>query len=307
MVTMTAKIAGFISRADWGARAPRSVSRNITPGRGGCTKHYGGPPPTIRTHSDCVRTWKGWQNYHMDTHGWVDIAYTAGFCQHGYVLAGRGYGIRTAANGTNTSNQNYYAFTWIGGEGQTPTRAALDALDWLILDARKNGGAGLDIKNHRDQNKTACPGNPLAAYKPLSTPSTPEKEEEDMKWIIAQEGGTPKIWVGDGINRRHVDSPQTLLDIKDVARRAGIEVVDLGEVGNINAIGHQVGEAVWLYPIAKAGPEEASVGPAAAYAFLQHAAVHAALAAKTEGGVPSLETIENLMRQALTNILTPKE
>lgn len=163
---MTAKIVGFRSRAQLKMRAPRSISKNITPGKGGVAVHYGGsePNPAPTDHATCENVWRAWQNYHMDHNQWVDIAYTAGYCNHGYVLAGRGYGVRTAANGTNDANQNYYAFVWVGGGNAKPTQAAFDALEWLIQDARKNGGAGDAVKPHKNFYPTSCPGTLLDAF-----------------------------------------------------------------------------------------------------------------------------------------------
>lgn len=164
---MTARIVGFVSRADCGLRGPKSVSRNITPERGGSAPHYGGPRQSAAEpdsdHARCIATWRNWQKYHMDAKGWADIAYTGGFCNHGYAFAGRGIGVRTAANGTNAGNQNYYAFTWIGGEGQTPTQEALDAADWWVVQLRK-AGAGRAVKPHRFFKATGCPGDPLVGY-----------------------------------------------------------------------------------------------------------------------------------------------
>lgn len=164
---MTARIAGFVTRAQVGLRGPKSVSKSITPQHGGVGVHYGGPRQPAADpgsdHARCIATWKNWQNYHMNTHGWSDIAYTGGFCQHGYAFAGRGAGVRTAANGTNTGNQNFYAITWIGGEGQTPTEAALDAADWWI-DQLRRAGANTAVWPHRKFKPTGCPGDPLVGY-----------------------------------------------------------------------------------------------------------------------------------------------
>lgn len=165
---MTARIAGFVTRSSAGLRGPKSISRNITPAKGGVAIHYGGPRQTAADpgsdHSRCVSTWLAWQRYHMDTHGWVDIAYTGGFCNHGFAFAGRGAGLRTAANGTNAGNQNYYAVVWIGGDGQTPTQAALDAADWWVSELRQNGSAGQKVKPHRFFTSTGCPGDSLVGY-----------------------------------------------------------------------------------------------------------------------------------------------
>lgn len=160
-----AAIVDFASRAELGLRPPRSISRSIAPGEGGSTVHYAGPKqhvsPLMSGHTRCVNLWRMYQRVHMDQRGYVDIAYTAGFCQHGYAFAGRGLGIRTAANGTNSGNYKFYAFCWIGGEGETPTREALAALAWLIRDARRQGAAGMRVVPHSWHKPTGCPGDDL--------------------------------------------------------------------------------------------------------------------------------------------------
>lgn len=161
---MTARIAGFVTRDAAGLVRPRSVSRRISPGEGGVALHYGGPPQGITDHEECVRIWRAWQRFHMGVRGWVDIAYTGGFCQHGYAFAGRGVGVRTAANGTNEGNANFYAVTWIGGDGEVPTEAAFDAAEWWVAELRRVGGAGRRVRAHRFFKGTACPGPHLAAY-----------------------------------------------------------------------------------------------------------------------------------------------
>lgn len=166
---MTAKISRFLTRADLGLRAPLSVSNNITPHIGGVAIHYGGPAQSCANrgadHALCLSTWRNWQAYHMNVHGWTDIAYTGGFCQHGHAFAGRGSGVRTAANGTEYGNQNYYAVVWLGGEGQAPSSAAGNAADWWIRELRRVGvQAGDRVKAHRYFKSTGCPGNLLENY-----------------------------------------------------------------------------------------------------------------------------------------------
>lgn len=171
----------FRTREQLGLRKPRSFSRNITPELGGVAAHWGGSAQRNDTHSQCEETWRQWQKYHMDRRGWVDIAYTMGFCQHGYVLAGRGFYVRTAANGTNDGNLKFYAFTWVGGQGQKPSALALEAFDWCIAEARKNGSAGMEVKPHRVFTGSTCPGPELSARaadrnnKPI-----PQLQEEEM-------------------------------------------------------------------------------------------------------------------------------
>lgn len=176
---MTARIAGFVSRDDAGLRPPKSVSRNITPGRGGVTYHYGGPAQRISRHEECVRRWAAWQEFHQDERGWVDVAYTGAVCDHGYAFAGRGIGVRTAANGTDAGNQNYYAVVWIGGEGEKPSRAALDAFEWWVATLRRSG-AGDRVVPHSYHKATGCPGGYLRAVAQVVDRQPITMEEDDM-------------------------------------------------------------------------------------------------------------------------------
>lgn len=166
MNLMTATNKGFRTRAQLQMRAPRSVSYNITPGTGGVAGHYNGGKlglTGLTDHARCEASWRADQNYHMDTNGWVDIAYTGAFCQHGICMAGRGFGVRTAANGTNVGNQNYYAFCWIGGAGDTPTTDALNAFEWWVNEARLAGKAGMRVVPHSGLFATSCPGDIVRA------------------------------------------------------------------------------------------------------------------------------------------------
>lgn len=164
---MTAQIVGFLSRSDLGMRAPQSVSRSIDR-NAAITLHYGGAGGAPGDHAGCIRTWQGWQAFHMNPtsqggRGWVDIAYSFGFCDHGFVFAGRGFGVRTAANGTNAGNQQSHAACWIGGEASTPSQAALDAADWIIAECRAQGGSSR-VWAHSDWKSTGCPGGSLRAH-----------------------------------------------------------------------------------------------------------------------------------------------
>ncbi|MDO5697366.1 MAG: peptidoglycan recognition family protein [Dermatophilus congolensis] len=162
---MAGTYRGLRTRAQVGLRRQKSVSRNISPGgsNGGVTIHYGGGRVGITPaspHSRCEQVWRDWQVFHMNTRGWADIAYTGAFCQHGYALAGRGSGVRTAAQGSNEGNLRSYAVAFIGGEGDTPSQDAYAALDWWII-ALRASGAGPRVWGHRDWSSTSCPGTTL--------------------------------------------------------------------------------------------------------------------------------------------------
>jgi hypothetical protein len=157
------RIVAFVSRKEAGLVAPRNVSRNVDTNPGGVAVHYGGGQARIRSHADCVALWRAWQKMHMSKpRGWSDIAYTGGYCNHGYALAGRGLGVRTAGQGTNDGNQRYFAFVWLNGTAN-PTSLALGALGWWIQQARAFG-SGSEVRPHRSFHSTSCPGNALAAY-----------------------------------------------------------------------------------------------------------------------------------------------
>jgi peptidoglycan hydrolase-like protein with peptidoglycan-binding domain len=160
------RIVGFRTRQQLGLVAPRSVSHQIDADPGGVAVHYGGDPAPVKDHAACESRWRAWQAMHMAApRGWNDIAYTGGYCSHGYAFAGRGLGVRTAGQGTNDGNDRYYAVCWVNDRA-TPTPEALSALSWWVVQARA-GGAGLDVRAHRTFHSTSCPGDPLAAYAAL--------------------------------------------------------------------------------------------------------------------------------------------
>ncbi len=147
----------LITRAQWGARAPRArPAEDFTGG----TAHWEGPHMGTFPHASCPAKIRGIQAFHMDARGWSDIAYNAVVCPHGYVFEGRGRNVRSAANGTNVGNDSDAAVCYLGGEGDpfTPEGAAAmaDALHWLSPGGQRHA--------HRDWKPTACPGDTIAAW-----------------------------------------------------------------------------------------------------------------------------------------------
>lgn len=173
----------LIRRSEWGARAPRSTSEvNAT---FGTTAHWEGPHMGYPwDHAACFSVVRGIQNFHMDTRGWQDIAYSGLPCPHGYVFEGRWAGRRTAANGTNDGNNRALALCYLGGQGDAFTpdgeRAMRAGMDWL--DA--HGGAGPGRNGHRDWKPTECPGNAIYGWvhrgQPAGGTPTPPPQEDDM-------------------------------------------------------------------------------------------------------------------------------
>ncbi|MCA1799828.1 MAG: peptidoglycan recognition protein family protein [Actinobacteria bacterium] len=199
MSILTPKAAGFVTRQAAGLRAPRSVSHNISPETGGVAIHYGGLDVPTSSASSAAATWRSWQNYHMNSHGWVDIAYTMGVDNWGFVYAGRGQGVRTAANGTNDANNRFYAICWIGGARQKPTRAALSAIAWAVRELRE-ADAGDAVRPHSSFKGTGCPGDDLRGEivkidgKPFESPE-PEVEAPSTDTVSASWNGPQSIGI----------------------------------------------------------------------------------------------------------------
>jgi hypothetical protein len=165
------------------------------------TSHWGGPgfPGDDWPHQSCYSKVRGWQNFHMDSNGWADLAYNAVACQHRFVFEGRGRGVRSAANGTTAGNSGAYAICYLGGVG--------DPFDEDAKAAMKAGGnwltfAGSNRNGHRDWKATACPGDVIynwthAGQPIIWTPPTQPPPQEDDEMITVIAGSTdqaPRYW-----------------------------------------------------------------------------------------------------------------
>lgn len=186
----------MIQRSEWGAAAPRYVTKFTA--EFGSTAHWEGPGMPDFTHGACASYVRGIQSFHMRPvsqggRGWSDIAYTAVVCPHGYVFQGRWIGNRTGANGTNIGNDSAYAVCYLGGEGDAFTPAADRAYHDTMTHLRRHGGAGPKVNCHRDWKPTACPGDRICGRvksgawntnnqppKPTPAPVPPSTEEDDM-------------------------------------------------------------------------------------------------------------------------------
>lgn len=179
----------FLSRSDLGMARPVSVSRNFNASQGGVATHWGGGAQRISDLDQAVARWLAWQRYHMgrnhpnghpNGHNWVDIGYNVGYWKS-YVFAGRGYGIRPAAQ--RAGNSDHLAVVWIGGSGEVPDEEDFATLAWIVEDARENGNAGLSVKPHNHWVGTACPGPDISN----------QSKEWDGKRIIVPEIVTPDV------------------------------------------------------------------------------------------------------------------
>ncbi|MEV7006984.1 N-acetylmuramoyl-L-alanine amidase [Streptosporangium sp. NPDC051022] len=157
----------LVTRREWGARAPRGSYGRLSSTRGVKVHYTGGQvsPDIVNDHAKCVAMVRAIQNFHMDGNGWMDVGYSMLVCPHRKVFEGRGPNHLPAANGAGLNSDHYAVLGMIGNAGLTQPNDALlngilDAVEYL----RDKGGAGREIKGHRDGYSTDCPGGPLYAW-----------------------------------------------------------------------------------------------------------------------------------------------
>jgi hypothetical protein len=148
----------IIPRAEWGARPP--LGTTYLPDAVAFTIHWEGPPMGQYTPQGAYALVRAIQNYHMGTNGWNDIAYNFVIDRYGQVFEGRGWGRRSAANGTNEGNGGSIAVCYLGGQGDPFPEATKDAYRWLRAQHIARGGT-LACYGHRHWTETACPGDEI--------------------------------------------------------------------------------------------------------------------------------------------------
>lgn len=148
-------IMQIVSRAEWGARPPKSVQRTTWATRIGVAVHYSDGPPT--------QTPRQLQNYAMDSLGYSDTHYNFFVDQAGTVFEGRGWLVVGGhALGQNTP--------WVGicfiGRNADVTAAAEKSIREFVAEAERLAGKTMLVSGHGqlpDQN-TDCPGETLRAW-----------------------------------------------------------------------------------------------------------------------------------------------
>lgn len=161
----------FVTRAEWGARAPRSrkPANGMTRGVG---VHWIGDGGHPITHDQCAATMRWVQRQHMDTDqlqsgGAADFAYNAGACPHGWVYEGRGRKVRNAANGGGRrhgvdANAGWASVLYLGSKaGPALTRPGMDAINDAAMWLGVSDGEWL---GHRDFKGTDCPGDVIHSW-----------------------------------------------------------------------------------------------------------------------------------------------
>lgn len=148
----------IISRADWGARTPRSRDSVSWSQRTGFMGHY-----SAASASQSVREI---QNYHMDTRGWSDIGYN--FLINsvtGSVYEGRGWTTLGAhCAGHNTASIGVCVIGKDKAGVKDVSDAARRSFKLLYQEAKQRKGGNLILLGHRDRGSTTCPGDEIYTW-----------------------------------------------------------------------------------------------------------------------------------------------
>lgn len=155
----------IITRREWGARAPESITTVSWSKRDRYIQHYSSVTK--------YQTPREIQNYQMDTKGWPDIGYNFLCDYKGNLYEGRGFnwsGIHTV--GYNTVG---LACCFIGRDVDVTDEAKV-SMRWLYDEMCRRKGATLKRYGHRDLDATTCPGDNLWrwVHAGLPIPETPE-------------------------------------------------------------------------------------------------------------------------------------
>ncbi|GAA3093206.1 peptidoglycan recognition protein family protein [Streptosporangium carneum] len=216
-----------INRRDWGARAPRGAYTTLTRTRG-VKIHYTGDhvdPAIVDDHARCVAVVKSIQNHHMDNNGWIDIGYSMVVCPHRTVFQGRGAGHLPAANGAGLNSDHYAVLGLVGSSGLTrpPNNLLLGILD-AIGYLREHGGAGSEIKGHRDGYGTDCPGDALYAWVKAGAPRPGASGASSTNWTETTVNQLPLLTPGD--TGLHAKSCFYLLQARGYGRALNQATID---------------------------------------------------------------------------------
>jgi hypothetical protein len=148
----------IISRAEWGARAPRGRDTVSWSQRTGFMGHY-----SAASASQSVREI---QNFHMDTRGWSDIGYN--FLINsitGKVYEGRGWTtVGAHCAGYNTENIGVCIIGKDKAGVQDVSDAARRNFKLLYEEAERRKGGNLVLRGHRDRGSTTCPGDEIYSW-----------------------------------------------------------------------------------------------------------------------------------------------
>ncbi|MRR11925.1 hypothetical protein EG835_05525, partial [bacterium] len=173
----------FFTRAEWGARPPRTGYSFTVAGHIGIHHTATVEDFAASTWEECAARVRAIQTYHIDANGWNDIGYAYVVCKHGDVFQAREddddtTDVQGAHDGVNRGSTGISAFGYFHPPvDHQPTEAQLSAIVRLSawIASRRGidplgrtlypafGAAVGNVYGHREVSATACPGDNLFA------------------------------------------------------------------------------------------------------------------------------------------------
>jgi hypothetical protein len=157
----------YFSREEWGARPPEPGPGYLTVNRvRGIALHWPAMSGRLTTTRAVKSALRNWQAYHMDTHGWSDIAYQIAIDQRGNRYKLRGLWRQSAANGDTDVNEEFGAILLVVGPGEPLTDALINATRRAVADHRDRFPNSRLIVPHSQirPGGTSCPGDMVRAH-----------------------------------------------------------------------------------------------------------------------------------------------
>lgn len=151
----------FYHRRDWSARIPAPGPGPLTPGRvRGIALHWPATPTKLDTVAEVKAALRSWQDYHMDDHGWSDIAYQRAVDQLGNAYQLRGFRTQSGANGDTETNETYGALLLVLAIGERPSDQLIQTVRHQVGAFRERFPKATRIVGHQDirPEPTSCPG-----------------------------------------------------------------------------------------------------------------------------------------------------
>lgn len=149
------------TRSEWGARPSRGGPGTLYASTvKSIVLHWPATTKPIRGVEAVKAALRSWQNYHMDTHGWSDIAYQEAYDQDGNTYILRGLDVQSGANGDTGTNEANGALLLILAPGEQPTSLMMAAVRDGIARHRHLFRGSSGVKGHSDvrPEPTSCPG-----------------------------------------------------------------------------------------------------------------------------------------------------
>jgi hypothetical protein len=173
----------LLPRSAWNARPARHPAGRLTPEIvRGLAFHWPGTTSTRPISRAAVpRALRSWQDYHIDGHGWSDIAYQVAVDQWGRIWQLRGLENRSAANGNTDLNGTFGAVLLILVAGEIPSPAMVAATRRVVAEHRRLFTRSRQLVGHGEirPGGTSCPGPAVRAALKADT-FNPQGNEDDM-------------------------------------------------------------------------------------------------------------------------------